>query len=141
MLETTLPQQGRRLWSVHPSAEFQENSAVPQPIKTAIVTHGVKNHKHLGTAIPLLASLLFNLRKKLWNVEDQRDKCHTEGQQQPYTVSNRHCIYKKRTLPIHSIIQLLIYLTIEFYYFNQFLEVLIRLLWLFKQLKLVLDDF
>jgi hypothetical protein len=48
-----------------PNTEFQENSAIPQPIETAIVTHGVKNHKRLGTAIPLLASLLINLRKKL----------------------------------------------------------------------------
>jgi hypothetical protein len=110
-------------------------------MEMAIVTHGVKNHKHLGTAIPLLASLLINLRKKLWNVEDQPEKCRTEGQQQPYAVSKRHCIYKKRTLPVHNIIQLLMYLTIEFYYFNQFLEVLISLLWWFKQLKLVLDDF
>jgi hypothetical protein len=39
-------------------AEFQENSATPQPIETAIVTHGVKYHKLLRTAIPLLASLL-----------------------------------------------------------------------------------
>jgi hypothetical protein len=62
--------------STRQKAEFQENSAIPQPIETAIVTHGVKNHKHLGTAILLLASLLTNFRKKLWNVEDQ-----PEGQQ------------------------------------------------------------
>jgi hypothetical protein len=76
-------------------AEFQENSAIPQPIETAIVTHGVKNHKHLGTAIPLSASLLINLRKKLWNVEDQPEKCRTEGQQS-HMQSVTDIVYIKR---------------------------------------------
>jgi hypothetical protein len=110
-----------------PDIEFQENSAIPQPIETAIVTHGVKNHKHLGTAILLLASLLTNFRKKLWNVEDQ-----PEGQQQPYAVSNRYCIYKKEDIAStqhHTTFNILDYRILLFYYFNQFLEVLISLLW------------
>jgi hypothetical protein len=79
--------------STRQRADFHENSAIPQPIETAVVTDGVKNHKRLGTAIPLSASLLINLRKKLWNVEDQPEICRTEGQRQPYAVSNRHCTY------------------------------------------------
>jgi hypothetical protein len=77
----------------------------------------------------LSASLLTNFRKKLWNVEDQ-----PEGQQQPYAASNRYCIYKKEDIAStqHHTSFNILYLTIEFYYFNQFLEVLISLLWRYK---------
>jgi hypothetical protein len=74
LAESSVPQQGRRLWSVHPSESrvLRKLSYTTTHRNSNSYARG-KNHKHLGTAILLLASLLINLRKKLWNV-DQPEK-------------------------------------------------------------------